>query len=66
MRQHLSDRSAEPEPDRPIACPACKSPDITTASKAITAATYWRCVACGELWNVGRREVRDRSWPRYR
>lgn len=40
----------------PSACPACHSEDIKTTSKVVTTETYWRCVACGEVWNVGRRE----------
>jgi hypothetical protein len=39
----------------PSKCPACRSSDITTTSKIVTAQAYWRCVACGEVWNVRRR-----------
>ncbi len=50
------------------ACPACRSADVTTASKVVTVETYWRCVTCGEVWNVMRRESsRDMpsgSWRR--
>ena len=38
----------------PAHCPSCRSRDVTTTSKAITAASYWRCEACGQVWNVGR------------
>ena len=37
-------------------CPACRATNVTTTSKTVSAATYWRCVACGEVWNVARRE----------
>jgi len=38
----------------PKACPFCKSPDVTTTSKQVNVSTYWRCSACGEIWNPGR------------
>jgi ribosomal protein L37AE/L43A len=40
----------------PIACPACKSPTISTTSRKPDENTYWRCGTCGEVWNPGRRE----------
>jgi transposase-like protein len=39
----------------PAGCPACKSTDLVTTSKTVDEATYWRCRACGEVWNAGRR-----------
>jgi hypothetical protein len=49
------DRNHPPEPvARPLACPTCGSRDLTTASTVVTVETYWRCVACGEIWNVAR------------
>ena len=39
----------------PAACPACRSTDLKTTAKTIDEATYWRCRACGEIWNVARR-----------
>jgi hypothetical protein len=41
----------------PSACPACQSGDLTTTSKVVNLETYWRCVTCGEVWNVRRREA---------
>jgi transposase-like protein len=38
----------------PAHCPTCQSRDVTTASKVVNAASYWRCRACGEVWNVKR------------
>lgn len=38
----------------PTDCPFCNSADITTTSKAVGASTYWRCTACGQIWNAGR------------
>ena len=35
-------------------CPFCNSVDVTTTSKAVNVSTYWRCTACGQIWNVGR------------
>ena len=43
--------------DTPVAskaCPFCKSLNVTTTSKAVTLATYRRCTACGQIWNVSR------------
>ena len=59
MRDHRNgDRRQPGEPiAAPSACPACRSADITTTSKVVAADTYWRCVACGEVWNVTRREA---------
>jgi len=51
--------------ERPQACPACQSKAVGTLAKSITAATYWRCQACGEVWNVGRRRSAS-SGPRSR
>jgi ribosomal protein L37AE/L43A len=45
-------------PDR---CPECRSPRVKTTSKPITASSYWRCEACGEIWNVDRRQP-SRQW----
>jgi transposase-like protein len=46
----------------PSSCPACRSSDIMTTSKVVTVESYWRCGACGEVWNVTRRET-DRPSP---
>jgi ribosomal protein L37AE/L43A len=51
------------QPPAPTACPFCRSSRITTASEKVDASTYWRCEACGELWNLGR--VRPSSRSRY-
>ena len=37
---------------RPAACPFCGSKGIGTLAKVITDRTYWRCQACGEVWNM--------------
>jgi hypothetical protein len=39
----------------PSQCPKCRSLDVTTVSKVVTAESYWRCGGCGEVWNAGRR-----------
>jgi len=59
-------RNAEPPPvDAPNVCPVCRSDEIMTTSKTVSAATYWRCKKCGEIWNVGRRQAPPRrNWPR--
>jgi transposase-like protein len=55
-------RTTTPEkaPVAPAFCPACGSRDVTTTSKTVDASTYWRCHACGEVWNVDRREAASR------
>jgi transposase-like protein len=51
-----------PEPAAPAPlCPACRSTDVTTGTAVATVQSYWRCLACGEVWNVGRRESQPRS-----
>jgi ribosomal protein L37AE/L43A len=44
------------EQRRPDACPFCHSKAVGTLAKQITAATYWRCQECGELWNIAQLE----------
>ena len=46
--------AAEPAPP-PTECPACRSATITTTGKVANTQSYWRCLGCGEVWNVGRR-----------
>jgi hypothetical protein len=44
----------------PVDCPFCASTDVVTAADVKGKATvkdadrYWRCGACGEVWNPGR------------
>ena len=38
--------------ERPDACPFCRSTNIVTVEKTITTTTYWRCEACGDIWNA--------------
>ncbi|OFV93629.1 MAG: hypothetical protein A3G76_06190 [Acidobacteria bacterium RIFCSPLOWO2_12_FULL_65_11] len=42
------------ELSQPSTCPFCGSSKIAAASGKVDAATYWRCEACGELWNLDR------------
>jgi transposase-like protein len=44
----------------PTHCPTCHSHDVKTASKVVNASSYWRCGACGEVWNVGRLRAGNR------
>jgi len=48
--------ASEPVKDvaAPTFCPFCRSKDLRTAAKIINESTYWRCIACGEIWNPGR------------
>jgi transposase-like protein len=36
-------------------CPVCRSSSVSTTAKNPDENSYWRCDACGEVWNVGRR-----------
>jgi ribosomal protein L37AE/L43A len=40
----------------PERCPFCESKAVGTLAKVITESTYWRCQACGEMWNPQRLE----------
>ncbi|HSC25801.1 MAG TPA: hypothetical protein VLD67_00920 [Vicinamibacterales bacterium] len=56
MTRHsgIGSQPADEAVGAPADCPACHSGDVMTASKVINASTYWRCGACGEVWNVAR------------
>jgi len=57
-----NDRTVPSEP--PKACPFCRSAQVVATGKSVSDATYWRCEACGELWNPSRAEQlpRRRAW----
>jgi transposase-like protein len=44
----------------PARCPVCRSQDVKTTSKVASVDAYWRCAACGEVWNVGRHRAGSR------
>jgi len=44
----------------PLFCPACRSSAVVTTSKVANADSYWRCAACGEVWNVARLKAGSR------
>jgi predicted Zn finger-like uncharacterized protein len=44
----------------PASCPACRSRDLVTTSKVANADSYWRCCACGEVWNAARLKAGSR------
>jgi predicted Zn finger-like uncharacterized protein len=35
-------------------CPGCQSSFIVTTAKIPDADSYWRCMKCGDVWNVAR------------
>jgi transposase-like protein len=46
-------------------CPFCQSRTIETTDAVVTAASYFRCLGCGEVWNPSRELVRrppPRRW----
>lgn len=61
-------KSTAPDPDpQPTACPFCRSVKISIPNEKVSASTYWRCDACGQMWNVNRhtasqRPSYDRRW----
>ena len=50
----------EVEPIAADKCPACGGRNLTTTSKTVDASTYWRCLTCGEVWNLKRHAVPSR------
>jgi len=56
----------QPEPGGPVTapdvCPFCKSTDIATTSKSVDVSTYWRCTACGQVWNASRLQNQRQPW----
>lgn len=38
----------------PTACPFCRSSEIATSGKVAGDTLYWRCHACGQIWNPKR------------
>jgi len=38
----------------PRVCPSCRSTEVTAAGRKVNASTYWRCEACGHVWNPER------------
>ena len=55
---------ASETPHVPAKCPSCGSSDLVTTSKVVTAATYWRCEGCGDVWNAERLRQGTRYAPR--
>jgi transposase-like protein len=47
--------ASEPSIEIPTRCPACQSAAISTAAATADVNAYWRCAACGEVWNAARR-----------
>ena len=42
---------------RPTCCPSCRSIVISTTARNPDEHAYWRCGACGEVWNASRRRA---------
>ena len=53
-------RESDERGEVPTSCPSCGSRDVVTTSKAVTTATYWRCEACGDVWNIDRQRKAGR------
>ena len=56
--------SDSPDSSPPPVCPFCQRGPVTTTSKQQNEATYWRCHACGQIWNPGRMAAvqKQRRW----
>jgi len=62
-RPRADNMSEPPKADvsaAPSRCPVCRSQDVTTTGKAASVDAYWRCGACGEVWNVARHKAGSR------
>ena len=48
--------SSEPSQDEavPTKCPFCAATAIAATGPKLTAASYWRCEKCGQLWHPAR------------
>lgn len=53
MHPFPSTDAPRPDPVKPP-CPFCRSQEVSTTSKAVSDATYWRCGTCGQIWNQSR------------
>jgi transposase-like protein len=49
----VSNPDPQDPPVKPL-CPICRSREVSTTSKTVSDATYWRCHTCGEIWNQSR------------
>jgi transposase-like protein len=49
----MSQESTRVEP-APTRCPFCASEAIAATGPKLTAASYWRCDKCGQLWHPAR------------
>lgn len=58
--QHRQPDPATAHLEAPAVCPECRSAAVVTTSKLPDSDSYWRCTACGEVWNPARtgRQVR--------
>jgi transposase-like protein len=50
----------------PSRCPHCGGRQLTTTSKNVDRSSYWRCLSCGEVWNMSRHEPNARAGYRHR
>ena len=60
VNRQLADDDQAGDRLSPAPCPFCGSSKVRTASEKVDASTYWRCEACGQMWNVGRLRASSR------
>lgn len=67
--RHIPDRTSAHEPGASTTshvappCPACGAAAAVTTARIPSESSYWRCVACGEVWTPARRQS-NRRWSR--
>jgi transposase-like protein len=44
------------------ACPFCQSKQVSTTDKTTGPDAYWRCHACGQIWNPSRLTSFNQGW----
>ena len=62
------DRDAAP-PTIPTACPFCRATTLSSPTEKLDPHAYWRCEACGEMWNSARLQTTQSRYghdPRWR
>jgi len=61
MSDFRSGTSADAPSKVPIpveSCPTCQSTAVVTTAKIPDSDSYWRCTACGDIWNPKRQSTR--------
>jgi len=49
-----SELDKSPTTPAATSCPVCRSKQVSTSNKSQRLDAYWRCEACGHIWNPAR------------